>query len=177
MKKILIAALAFVFMMMIGTASAIEVEEVDLIADGGSDVTAFTVGDVTVTNDGTNLVVTYTITPFTPWLITETHVDVQILAETLPQNKSGNPKVGKFAYQTDTPLGVTTQEISIPIGSLVADDYVVIAAHAVVINPDELVLDGELWVPRDETAWADGEDFEGRNWAMYIETVVPVIVP
>lgn len=96
MKKTLIAALALVvLMMMIGTASA-----VDLIADGGSAATEFTVGTVTVTNDGDNLVVTYDIT-LAPWAITETHVDVQTEADAFPQTKSGNPKVGKFAHHTE----------------------------------------------------------------------------
>jgi hypothetical protein len=151
---------------------------VDLIADGGSADTAFKVGEVEITDnlDGTITVAYINMTE--PWVILETHVDVGVLKEDgtivgIPMNKkSKNPKVGKFDYEDgDT--------ITLPTG-LDAGDKIIIAAHAEVQDPTDIVVEDDPETPEDETeyreesAWADGENFgvvEGvdtGNWSMYI---------
>jgi len=97
------------------------------------------------------------------WMIDESHVDVQFTADAIPQTKKGNPKIGKFAY-SDPDSETSTQhmyKIS-DFGALDGcQDQVAIAVHAVVYR--ECGEDAQ-W----ETAWGNGEDFEGKNWAMYI---------
>ena len=173
MKKTLIAALAFVVLMMTGTASALTT--VDLIADGGD--AYLNVGNVDVSIVGDDFVVTYDIT-LAPWAITETHVDVQSELGDIPQTGSGNPKVGKFAHHTEhAPPGVTLVTHTIPLINIpaVAGETVVIAAHAVVevLEWDEVEVE---WVLLDEeTAWGEGSEFAvDRNWSMYFEYTIPL---
>ena len=141
-----------------------------LVADGRD--LAPTVGTVTVTDDGTNLTITFAITSGN-WLISETHVatnyddnDGDGVVDGIPVNGAGNPKVGKFKYgmeyatPTATPAAIT---IPIPTG-LVAGDLIEIAAHAALVDAG----DPEI----TESAWADGETGttinpapKGKNWA------------
>jgi len=146
--------------------------KVALIADGGSALTAFPVGTVTVWNDASNLTVTYDIT-LAPWVITETHVDVQTSASAIPQTKKGNPKVGKFAYKSEhASPGVTTYTETIPLANIpaLAGDPVVIAAQAVVVIFE--MIEEVVVVVDEESAWGEGLGFDGRNWAMYFEYTV-----
>ena len=170
MKKTLIAALAFVFMMMIGTASAIEV---DLIADGGSFATAFDAGDVEVTSDGTNLTVTITVNQaVNPWELVESHVHVAADAADVPQ-KNGNPRPGKFDYADSDPEATTVtptvHEYEIPLGAIDDEEPFVVAVHVAIEWLDEgesaETFDDTLY---EESGWGEGPDFDGKNWAMYI---------
>ena len=124
------------------------------------------VGGVRIWNDDDNLYVMYSVWG-TGWEITETHLAVATSLAGIPQTKSGNPKVGHFAYQMMHDPPVTTEyTYTIPLdwgeGTLLY-----IAAHAVV----------QTWDPiyQEETAWADCEPnavFPGKNWATYVTYTV-----
>jgi hypothetical protein len=99
--------------------------EVDLCA--GQHIDA---GTVTVTNDANNLYVTYD-TSGSEWVIVETHLEVADTPAGIPQNKSGNPKVGQFTYSGEYG-GTDLAEYVIPLSEIVNDGNVVVAAHAIV---------------------------------------------
>ena len=96
------------------------------------------------------------------WVITETHVAVgQELAD-IPQTKSGNPKIGKFAYSGGL-------SFVIPLDGLSGN--IAIAIHAVVEGTG-------AYCGQEETAWgrATCEDyyrwFDGSSWATWIQYYV-----
>jgi hypothetical protein len=115
------------------------------------------VGGVTVWNDADYIYVQYTTTG--DWWITETHLHIATDLNGIPQTRKGNPKVGKFDYQTEHDPSVQTYTYTIPIptGWSYEDSYV-IAAHAVVQNSIQV-----------ETAWGEGFNFPGGSWAMYFD--------
>ena len=177
-KLVLLSALMIAIIGTFGTVSA--EETVDLIAGNGSGQ-GIDVGNVTVTNNATHIVVEFTTTE--DWCMTETHLhiapqgDVETPAEGIPQTKKGNPIPGKFDYSTDSTDHDCTNQVEytfampLPNGCDLGDD-VVIAAHAAVQEP--ILVDGEPVLDeflnptfRYETAWGNGEDFEGKNWATY----------
>jgi hypothetical protein len=123
-------------------------------------------GDITVASDGTYLFVMYTTAD--GWKLTETHLAVGATVADIPQTKSGSPKNGQFAYSS-THNGVTTYVYAVPLASVgaTAGSTVTIAAHAVVTQ------DGTTTTKRTETAWGEGTQFEGKNWAMYFEYTIP----
>jgi hypothetical protein len=150
MKKTLLAIIALA--LMAGTAAS-----VDLIADGGDPLTKFDAGDVTVTNDATNLIVTYTITTVDPpWKIVGTSLGID---GGIVVTGKGNPKVGKFTAggvrtaMTHGPA-VTTYTYTIPLASLNKGDgeTVTIAAHAAIeyteITPP-IQVPNPLYAPED----------------------------
>ncbi len=113
-------------------------------------------GFVTVTNDGVgNLIITYTTTG--DWFITETHMSIGDCEETFPTTGSGNPKVGKFEHSDEHPDGTTLVTYMVNLEAL--PPCYCFAAHAVVNSP----------TLGEETAWADGTEFDGNSWAMYVE--------
>ncbi len=126
------------------------------------------VGMVTALISGQFLTVTYR-TDQTPggWVITETHLAVATSPADIPQKK-GNPIPGKFPYKAEHTPPVTqyTYLISLQdIGWPPAPGepmILCVAAHAVVVQ-----LDGDGEVVAEETAWAAGQDFPGKNWATY----------
>ena len=89
-------------------------------------------GTVTIANDDINLYVTFSTT--SPWLLSETHVHVGDSLEDIPQTKKGNPKVGRFDYQTEHDPVVNEFTYVIPLAGF--DDVIVVAAHAVVVQFD-----------------------------------------
>lgn len=122
-------------------------------------------GTVTVSNDDNNLYVTFTTAD--GWLLSQTHLHVADSLASIPQTKTGNPKIGNFAYQATHNPYVTTFTYTIAKGalSLDANSSVVIAAHAVVVKVDE---SGN--VIASETGWGNGKPFVSKgSWAMYIE--------
>jgi len=173
MNKTLLAALALAVLLMTGTASALTET---LIADGGD--TRFDAGDVEVTSDGTTLTVRITVNQAVdPWELVESHVHVAGTAEQVPQ-KNGNPRPGKFDYHDDDPEATTVtvlvHEYTIPLADvgLVEKDPFVVAVHTAIEWLEITPPVGDLDPPdilHDETGWADGEDFLGSNWAMYID--------
>lgn len=138
------------------------------------------IGDITIVYVDVNgsddyLKITYTLTN-PNWTLNETHLDVQSDPNEFPMTKSGNPKVGHFAYQNDTHQGETSYTYII-YGEWDAGDTLYVAAHAEVstleTETEEILNDDgttttittEYYVY--ETAWGNGEGFPGNNWAMY----------
>ena len=166
-KMIILSALTIVIFSTI--VSAIGGETFDLIADGGDVTTEIDVGDVSVSDDGTNLYVTYTTTG--GWCMTETHLQVATSEGAIPQTKKNNPIPGKFEYFGDHDPCETQVEYTIPIPDGCGEgDEVIIAAHTAVQLFVEVDPDTGEDIFRYETAWGEGEEdeeFDGRNWAMY----------
>lgn len=115
-------------------------------------------GDVSISNDDTNLYVR--ITTQDGWLLTETH----IFAGTgdIPVNRNGIPVPGRFPYANYFSPGVTTYTEVIPLAGLGVDcdDALKVAVHAVV---ERTVGD----VTEEQTAWGDGEGFGTPRWAFF----------
>ncbi|MBW2965108.1 hypothetical protein KY363_06635 [Candidatus Woesearchaeota archaeon] len=93
-------------------------------------------GEVEVWNDGTTLFVKFTT--HDGWELSQTHVDVASDLSGIPQTKSGNPKVGNFAYSMthDPTVAEYTYEIDLASEGFAPGDDIVIAAHAVVVKED-----------------------------------------
>ena len=112
-------------------------------------------GEVTVDIEGEDLIITYSTQE--NWVIKATHMSIGNCGEQeIPTTGSGNPKIGKFEHGTTHNDGVN--EVVYYINKDALNDLYCFAAHAVVTGPD-----GE------ETAWAEGLDFGGNSWAMYVE--------
>lgn len=127
---------------------------VDLIAGQN-----YMAGYVEVYNDADYLYVKYMAAD--GWQITETHLAVANTLEGIPQTKKGNPKNGQFPYKMEHDPAVTEYTYVIDLDWDICEELF-IAAHAVVQT-----VDGEGYVTGEETAWGYGEDFPGKNWAMY----------
>lgn len=146
-------------------ASAHTAEEpfaTDLIAGGGNPRSAKDVGDVLVWNDGDTLYVRYALADGCGRL-SETHLEVATSLEDIPQ-RNGNPPPGRFTWSMPTGMA-SEQTYAIPLGDWGPGAEVLIAAHASVVR-------GSSRCCRSETAWGAGEDFPGRNWAMYFRYTV-----
>jgi hypothetical protein len=120
--------------------------EVDLIAGQNYDA-----GNVSVSKDGDNLIITYQTEG--DWTLDATHLYVGD-CELRPANNPGNPLIGHFPYAASHPAGTTTYTYTIDTSNM--PDCICIAAHAEVSSPNG-----------SETAWADGEPYGGNSWAMY----------
>lgn len=115
----------------------------------------YVAGNVTVDIDGDNLIITYTTNE--DWSIGITHLSVGNCDEDwVPLTGSGNPRIGHFEYTE--PFSANSNEIVYVISMEGLGDNFCFAAHAEVNGPS-----GE------ETAWAEGIEFSGRSWAMYVE--------
>ena len=107
-----------------------------------------------------NLLVTYNTTG--GWQLVETHLWIGTVSLTIPQTKSGNPKIGNFPYHSGDITGATTYTHTIPISNLFTcpslnTRRLYVAAHAVVRK------DGQI-----ETAWSEGSNFSAKgNWGTY----------
>jgi hypothetical protein len=112
------------------------------------------VGTVAVENDGQYLYVTYQTDG--DWLITETHLDVATRPEDLKQTPKGNPVAGRFAYKSVQDPAVSTVSHTIDLAAWPSGTQLYLAAHSVVVSAFG-----------SETAWGEGMDFPGNNWAMY----------
>ena len=91
------------------------------------------------------------------WAIKETHLslgDCNLL--TFPTTGADNPKIGRFEHSTTHSEAV--REVSYFINKEAVSDIYCFAAHAVVVS-----------AKGSETAWAEGIDFGGKSWAMYVE--------
>ncbi|MCF8424075.1 MAG: hypothetical protein K9H41_07010 [Bacteroidia bacterium] len=114
-------------------------------------------GNVTVTNDSTNLYVTYNTV--NGWQIQKTHLYVGD-CDSIP-NKNGNPKIGLFPYQTSNSPRVTSFTYTIALSTLHGKACYCIAAHAEVV-----LVDGSGNVIQSETGWGQGVSQGGNSWAM-----------
>ena len=113
------------------------------------------VGTVSIDVNEEDLILTYTT--IDGWEIKATHMSIGDCDEqTFPTTGSGNPKIGKFEHSTTHDENVT--EVIYLIDKEAISDIYCFAAHAVVEK------DGN-----NETAWAEGIDFGGNSWAMYVE--------
>ena len=111
-------------------------------------------GTVSVDSDGQTLTITYTTN--SDWTIDATHLSIGNCDEQwVPTTGSGNPKVGKFEHSASHPDGTTT--VTYYLDQSVLNENYCFAAHA------------EVSGPSNETAWAEGLDFDGNSWAMYVE--------
>ena len=158
----------------------------NLIADGGSDGEKIDVGDVTVSNDGTYLIVT--ISTADGWEMLETHVAIVNSLDEIKMSKGG-PKVGNLPLgeEFDPPAtGPVSYSVSLEnLGILIPNvSSVIVVVHAEVrIDTGEVDLETGEPIYRYESAWAQAEDdseteetgqFAGSNWATYVTVVVPV---
>ena len=115
------------------------------------------VGCVKVWNDEDNLYVKYETKDC--WKIDEIHLYVGD-CDNIPQH-NGNPTPGQFPIKDSYRDGTNCATFSIPLSSLC--ECVCIAAHAVV---------RDCCTGQEETAWGDGCDFSGANWATYFKYCV-----
>jgi len=179
MKKTLLILIVLAVVQITGTASAVE-----LIAGGGNPLKAMDVGEVTITNDATNLIVTIVVDTG-PWQLAESHVHLAEAVEDIPQTKKGNARPGKFDYcETDpqaTFVSPTQHVYTIPlsdIGDGVASgsgDAIVVAVHTAIEYVEIVEVPGAEpeEILHEETAWGQGEEIsEGADWAMYIDYVL-----
>ena len=112
-------------------------------------------GTVTVENDGENLIITYTTND--DWTIDATHLSIGGCDDgSIPTTGSGNPKIGHFEYHSTHSDGVNQVTYTVSLEDIL-EDYC-FAAHAEVQGPTG-----------GETAWAEGYEFSGNSWAMYVE--------
>lgn len=116
-------------------------------------------GTVIIENDAQYLYVTYQTDG--NWLITETHLDVATRPEDLKQTPKGNAIPGRFAYKSEHDPGVTTVTHTIDLAAWPSGTQLFLAAHSVVVS-----------AAGTETAWGEGLDFPGNNWAMYFSCEV-----
>ena len=115
-------------------------------------------GVVTVDTDGENLIITYSTNE--DWTIDLTHLSIGNCDEQwVPTTGSGNPKVGHFEHTE--PHSAGTNEVVYMISLEALNNEYCFAAHAEVDGPTG-----------GETAWAEGTDFEGNSWAMYVEALL-----
>jgi hypothetical protein len=121
------------------------------------------VGTVTVYNDQDMLYMSIQTTG--NWVLTETHVAVAPTLEGIPQTGSGNPKVGQFLLSAthNPPITTFVHHISLTDYGYQIGQTLFVAVHAKVNR-----LDANGHVVQTETAWADGLDFPGANWATYL---------
>jgi hypothetical protein len=113
-------------------------------------------GSVTVDLVGENLFITFSTNG--DWTIGTTHLSIGNCDEDwVPLNGGGNPQIGHFEYTE--PFSYSPHEVVyvIPVAGL--DDNYCFAAHAEVEGPSG-----------GETAWAEGAEFSGRSWAMFVES-------
>lgn len=119
----------------------------------------YVAGNVTVHNDGTNLIITYS-TEGTDWTLGTTHLSIGNCSEDwVPLTGSGNPQIGQFAYTT--PYSEGPKEVIYVVSLEGLGDNYCFAAHAEVQGPTG-----------GETAWAEGTEFSGNSWAMFVQSTL-----
>lgn len=112
-------------------------------------------GSVTIDIDGDNLIITYTTND--DWTIGITHLSVGNCDEDwVPLTRAGNPRIGHFEYTE--PFSSSDTEVVYIISLEGLNDSFCFAAHAEVQGPTG-----------GETAWAEGTQFPGKAWGMYVE--------
>jgi hypothetical protein len=116
------------------------------------------VGSVTVTNDATNVYVTYQTTG--SYLVKKTHLYVGSCSG-IPVNNSGNPKIGQYPYKTNHGTGVNSFTYTVSRSCLPAG-CICVSAHAEVV-----AYNASGTVIFSQTGWGFGEQINnGGSWAM-----------
>jgi len=139
----------------------------------GQDIEA---GTVSITNTGTDLVVTYETNDC--WSVGTTHLYVGT-AEDLPMTGSGNPKHGKFPYAQEVEVPSNTATYTIPLADIEFTQQAMaggsgvvnclyVAAHAELHN--DCFDGGEETGDKEETGYAAWDtEFDGERWGGLIE--------
>ncbi len=162
MKKLVPLLLAIAFTLVALPCAA---DSVPLLA--GKTIDA---GEVTVSDDGENLTVTYTTND--PWVLIETHLYVS-------KKEPLKSAPGRFPFKGEgSEYIISLEELGAEAG-----DILYIAAHAELMNPDVIVeeivddsgqvIETIYW---EETGWAEGDNQipPSKNWAMYFSYTIPV---
>jgi hypothetical protein len=119
----------------------------------------YTSGAIRIANDESNIYVQYQTDE--PWFISEAHAAAASTLDGIAQSKTGNPIPGRFAYSATFDPEVSTYTFVIPTSGLFTEGSTVyVAAHAVVQAPKS--------AGGSQTAWGQGPDFPGNNWATYM---------
>jgi len=128
----------------------------------------YDLGQVAVWSDADYLYVKYVTKPlgkFADVYLEETHLHVDIDPSLIPQ-KNGNPSPGQFDHQNTYGPDVVADTYTIPLDAgWTSGTDLYIAAHAAVKGVKRCVV--------HETAWGEGDDFPGNNWAMYFKYTMP----
>ncbi len=116
------------------------------------------VGNIIVTNDETNVYVTYMTTG--NYLVKKTHLYVGACGN-IPVNNAGNPRIGQYPYQTQHGTGISSYTYTIPRSAL-PETCVCVSAHAEVVAYNAA---GTLVFT--QTGWGNGVQInDGGSWAM-----------
>ncbi|ADE36462.1 hypothetical protein [Methanohalophilus mahii] len=162
MKLKIQLVLVFIVLMTMSVTGALAEDDcqktVTLYAGQHIDVGIVNLSEICVDNQPT-LKITYEVDE--PWRIAETHLDIADDPDELPQ-KNGNPIPGQFTYKDEWESYREKVTYEVPLESC---NEIFIAAHAVVVSPSS--DDKKNVWDVSETAWADGEAFDGNNWATY----------
>lgn len=141
-------------------AATAPAECVDLIAGKHIDV-----GEVCVSDDGTDMTVTYSTTD--GWRLLETHLHVGDEVDDVPHTRKGNPIPGRFEHSD--PHGATdTYSYVFPIPSS-SDGEWVVAAHAAVegFDTSKVLMAAGYWADGtdevDQGQRNDGSDVLGER--------------
>jgi hypothetical protein len=124
-------------------------------------------GEVVVSNDGDNLLVSATSDSAEGWYFKEIHVYAG--TDPVPVNNGGNPAPGQFPYKVSFTEPYPSQhQFAIPLEDLAVGcgDTLNVAFHAALVKLDEY---GE--VIDEETGWGEGNPI-GKNWAMGFEYTI-----
>jgi hypothetical protein len=119
-------------------------------------------GTVTISNDASNIYVTYTTND--PWVMTAVHLAVADSLDGIPQNRNSNPLPGHFPINSTFNPSVTTITYTIPLGNFTTGETLFIGAQAEVQAPGNQ--------GGSQTAWGFGPRFGGHNWATYVNYTV-----
>lgn len=112
-------------------------------------------GTVSVDMDEQDIIIIYTTND--DWSIKATHMSIgNCDDQSIPTTGSGNPKVGKFEHHSNHSEGVN--QVVYRINKDILQEQYCFAAHAEVTGSTG-----------NETAWAEGPEFPGKSWAMYVE--------
>lgn len=113
-------------------------------------------GIVTLDIEDGDLIITYTMND--EWTIGTTHLSIGNCEDDwVPLNGGGNPKIGQFEFTE--PFSESSTEVVYVISLDDLGDTICFAAHAEVEGPTG-----------GETAWAEGTQFAGNGWAMFVQT-------
>lgn len=116
--------------------------------------------DVEIVNEDGEDYVYITYISENEWVIKLTHLYAGD-RDGIPETKKGNPKPGVFEKKMDYSANIISDfEVEYKILAEAFEDCFYIAAHAEVEKSDG---------SQAETAWGEGEGFEGNSWAMYFE--------